>query len=150
MKNIFKIQSQSCLASSGLFFVRLVVGLAFMHHGWGKMQSPFHWMGAESPVPAFLQFLAALSEFGGGLAWVLGLVTPLASFGIACTMLVALQFHIFMRHDPFVAATGGPAYEIAMVYLSVAVLMFTAGPGKLSLDRKIFGVRGDCCPEKTE
>src|ERR1044071_3379761 len=62
----------------GLLLIRLVVGSAFMLHGWGKIQHPFSWMGPESPVPGFFQLLAAISEFGGGLAWILGLLTPLA------------------------------------------------------------------------
>jgi len=44
----------------------------------------------QASVPGFLQGLAALSEFGGGLALIAGLLTPLAAFGIACTMVVAV------------------------------------------------------------
>src|SRR5438876_1563329 len=83
----------------GLLLVRLVTGAAFMFHGWYKIQSPggpFGWMGAEAPVPGFLQGLAVLAEFGGGLALIVGLLTPLAAFGIACTMVVALA----MVHIP--------------------------------------------------
>src|SRR5262245_46559334 len=87
----------------GLLVIRLVAGAAFATHGWGKIQSPFGWMPPEAPVPGILQGLAALSEFGGGLAWIVGLLTPLASFGILCTMSVAALFHI-SRGDPFVGS----------------------------------------------
>jgi hypothetical protein len=30
-------------------------------------------MGTGSPVPGLFQLLAAISEFGGGIAWILGL-----------------------------------------------------------------------------
>ena len=86
IKELFKPAPLSARASAGLLAVRVVAGLAFMLHGWGKIQHPFSWMGPDSGTPAFFQGLAALSEFGGGLAWILGLLTPLASFGIACTM----------------------------------------------------------------
>ncbi len=67
--------------------LRLFAGSALMMHGWGKIQAPFNWMDKmPNHPPAILQALAALSEFGGGLALILGLLTPLACLGIACTM----------------------------------------------------------------
>ncbi len=129
--------------SLGLFLVRIVAGLAFMHHGWGKMQSPFSWMGPESTVPGILQFAASCSEFIGGALWVLGLLTPVASFFIACTMSTAIYFHTMVKGDPFVSATGGGAYELASVYLSIAILLLLSGPGALSLDSLIFRGRNN-------
>lgn len=141
-KTCFKPAMQSCKASWALLLLRLVAGVAFMIHGWGKIQSPFGWMGPDSPVPGFFQFLAALSEFGGGLAWVLGALTPLASLGIAITMAVATCLHAFVMKDPFVASgPGSGSYELALVYLCMALVFMTVGPGKYSLDRKIFGER---------
>ncbi len=129
-------------ASAALLAVRVIVGAAFVLHGWGKIQHPFSWMPPEAPVPAFLQGLAALSEFGGGIAWILGLLTPLASLGIFCTMTVAVHMHSVMRGDPFVATTpGGMSYEPALVYWGIALLLFFLGAGKFSLDRKLFGER---------
>src|SRR5262245_18777722 len=90
------------LVSAGLLELRLVSGLAFMHHGWHKIQHPFGWMGSSSSMPGFLQSLAALSEFGGGAAWVLGLLVPLASLGILSTMVVALSRHL-SHGDSFVS-----------------------------------------------
>lgn len=115
-----------------LLFLRVVAGAAFMIHGWPKIQNPLEWMGADSPMPSFLQLLAALSEFGGGLAWMLGLVTPLASAGILCTMAVAVWTHGVVRGDPFVG--NGPTYEIAFVYAAIALLLMLCGPGQISLD----------------
>ncbi len=141
LKCLFQPLAQPTCASLSLLFIRLVIGVAFMMHGWGKIQNPFAWMGPEAPVPGFLQFLAALSEFGGGLAWVIGFLAPLASFGIACTMAVALHFHMIVRQDPFVNATGGPSYELALVYFAAALLFLGVGVGKFSIDAKVFGQR---------
>lgn len=142
-KYINKLQTlpQTKNASIVLLLLRLVVGLAFVFHGWGKIQSPFSWMPPDAPIPGFFQFLAALSEFGGGIAWILGLLTPLASLGIGITMAVAASMHMFVMKDPFVNLTGGSSYEIALVYLVIAILILTLGPGKFSLDAKIFGER---------
>ncbi len=136
---LFQPASLTGGASFGLLVLRVVAGLAFMHHGWDKIQSPMDWMGPDAGVPGIFQALAAISEFGGGLAWVLGLLTPLASLGLLCTMAMAVRLHAFVLGDPFVSNGPGGAYELPLVYLSVAVLLLFAGPGSLSLDRAFFG-----------
>lgn len=124
--------------SAALLLLRVIAGLAFMYHGFGKIQQPFCWMGPEAGVPCILQALAAISEFVGGFAWILGLLTPLASIGLACTMLVATFFHIAILHHPFVDAHGGGSYEIALLYLCISILLLLTGPGRFSLDSVIF------------
>jgi putative oxidoreductase len=136
---LFKPQRLSGRVSAGLLVLRLVAGMAFMFHGYGKIQNPLGWMGPEAGIPGVFQALAAVSEFGGGLAWMLGLLTPLFSFGLACTMTVAVRLHAIVLHDPFVRQGPGDSYELALVYLSVAVLLLLAGPGRFAVDRVIFG-----------
>ncbi|MBC8140909.1 MAG: DoxX family protein [Armatimonadetes bacterium] len=123
-------------AATGLLILRALVGAALMAHGWGKIQNPFNWMGPDAPVPGVFQFLAAFSEFFGGLAFIVGLLTPLAALGVIATMLVAA----FTAHgkDPFIAA-GGASKEPALTYFVFATLLFFAGPGVYSLDNAIFG-----------
>ena len=139
-KKYFSVPGHQTPADFGLLLLRFVAGLAFMLHGWGKIQNPFGWMGPDAFAPGFLQALAALSEFGGGLALIIGLLTPLASLGIACTMAVAVSMHAFMNGDPFISV-GGPSYELAALYFCVALLLIAIGPGRFSLDRLIFGSR---------
>ena len=127
------------IPSLALLFLRLVVGIAFLYHGSGKISAPFAWMPPEAGVPAILQFLAAVSEFGGGLALVLGLLTSFAMLGLASTMIVATHMHAMVRQDPFVSATGGPSFELALVYLAIALMFMALGAGKFSIDAKIFG-----------
>ena len=124
-----------------VLLLRTVAGLALIFHGWPKIQNPFGWMGPDAFAPGIFQALAALSEFGGGLAWILGLLTPLASLGIAATMAVAFWFHAAMRGDPFVAAGGGGSYELAALYLCIALLLLAIGPGRFSLDKALFRAR---------
>ncbi len=124
-------------AALGLLIVRLVAGAAFLSHGWGKIQTPFSWMPPDAPVPGVLQALAAVSEFfGGGLGWIVGFLTPLASLGVLATMTVAVMFHAG-RGDPFVG-TGGPSFELALVYWVLALLFLLIGPGRYSLDAQLF------------
>lgn len=139
IKRLFSVPDQSVPGSLALLLLRVVAGLAFMFHGWSKIRNPFGWMGEDAFAPGILQALAALSEFGGGLAWILGIVTLLASFGIGCTMLVAFYTHAVMRGDPFVGRDG--SYELALVFLSIALVLMAIGPGRFSLDRLLFGRR---------
>ncbi|HEY5124167.1 MAG TPA: DoxX family protein [Ignavibacteria bacterium] len=124
--------------SLNLLLLRIVVGAAFIIHGWAKMQNPAGWMGSESSTPGFLQFLASVSEFGGGIAWILGLITPIASLGIASTMTVAVFKTIAVMNFPFVNLKGGGSYELPLTYFCIAILFMVTGPGKFSLDYMIF------------
>ncbi len=111
-------------------------------HGWGKIREPFSWMGPDAATPGFLQALAAISEFGGGIALVLGLLTPLAMLGWICTMGVAIytlqsKGATWLNPDP-----KGFTFELAALYFGVAVLFLLAGPGRYSLDHLILSRRG--------
>jgi putative oxidoreductase len=126
-------------AAMGLLLLRLFTGAALMMHGWPKAQKPFSWMGdGPGSAPGFLQALAALSEFGGGLALVLGLLTPLACLGIICTM----GYAILTAHKGQPWITTNPKahpFEAASFYLALAVFFIITGPGALSMDANIFG-----------
>lgn len=136
---VFSVPALPFRVSVVFLLARVIAGFAFMHHGWGKIQVPFAWMGPGATTPPVLQALAALSEFGGGFAWVLGLLMPLASSGIAATMAVAVWTHMVLKGDPFVG--HGSSYELAAVYFSLALVWIAAGPGAFSLDRVFFGKR---------
>lgn len=123
----------------GLLLLRAVTGSAFIFHGWPKIQNAFGWMGPEAPVPGMLQACAAASEFFGGIALILGVLTPLASIGIAGTMMVAILMAHMSQGHPFVAsAPHQSSYELAAVYLANVLLVLLVGPGKLSLDAILF------------
>jgi putative oxidoreductase len=110
MRGLFYPDWRNRPTSVGLLLLRLAMGAAFIFHGWPKIQHPFGWMGPDASVPGVLQFLAALSEFGGGMALILGLLTRLAALGIGATMTVAITTVHLPHGDPFVAATGGRSY----------------------------------------
>ncbi len=125
-------------AAVGLLLARLVFGVGIAFHGWSKIQNPFGWMGPDAPVPSILQALAALSEFGGGVALIIGLLTPLAMLGLSVTMAVAITTVHLAQGHPFVAR-GGPSYELATLYLGFALLIILVGPGRYSIDARLFG-----------
>jgi putative oxidoreductase len=137
MKWGFVNQQQSAATSAAYLLLRMVAGTAFIFHGSAKIVHPFSWMGPGSSMPPLLQGLAALSEFGGGIAWILGLLVPLACFGIGATMSVALFRHVVVRGDRFVNPEGA-SYELAAVYFCVSLILLIVGPGRYSLDRLLF------------
>jgi putative oxidoreductase len=142
MRRVLYREGTDTAGSVGLLILRLTVGAAFLFHGWPKIQNPTGWMPAEAPVPGALQALAAVSEFGGGIALILGLLTPLACLGLACTMGFAIAMVHLKSGHPFVAVKpGGPSFELAAVYLACVILLLLIGPGRLSLDRILFGPR---------
>jgi len=129
--------------SVGLLLVRLVVGVAFILHGWPKIKQPFSWMegmGASVTPPGFLQAVGAFIEVGGGLLLILGLLTPLAALALALQMIAALSLVHWPAGDPFVAP-GKSNYELPLVYLVLFILMMTIGAGGVSLDELFFGRR---------
>jgi putative oxidoreductase len=120
------------MQSLGLLALRLVAGTAFIFHGWPKIQHPMSWM--EDGAPAVLQLCAALAEFGGGIALILGFLTPLATAAIAINMVFALFLAHFPKHHPFVARGPGGDFELPLLYFAVMIALFATGPGRYALD----------------
>ncbi len=123
----------------GLFILRLGIGIMFMFHGFPKLKAgPQEWVklgGALSAVginfaPAFMGFMAALSEFGGGILLILGLFTRPACLFLLSTMMVATMMHL-KKGDSFLKYSH--ALEAGILFFSLLFI----GPGKFSLDEKL-------------
>jgi putative oxidoreductase len=145
MRKLFYCDTVGNLGSIPLLILRVVMGVAFMYHGYPKIQNPMGWMGESGP-PEILQAAAAFSEFGGGAALIAGFLTRLASLGLGATMVGAVQFHV-QRGDPFVpSGPGQGGWELAAVYLACSLLFLILGPGRISLDALFFGSREPATP----
>ncbi len=135
-----KVPEVSGRVAAGLALLRVTAGCIMAMHGYGKIKNPLHWMdGAPNPPAAVLQLIAAVSEFFGGLAIAAGLLSPLAAIGIVCTMGYAIYTHK-LKGDPLVGKGGG-SYELAALHLLAALTILITGPGKLSVDRLLFGAK---------
>jgi putative oxidoreductase len=146
MRHFFYCDTVGGVGSVALLLLRLVVGAAFVLHGWPKIQHAFEWMGPGAAVPGALQGLSALAEFGGGIALILGFVTRLASLGIFCNMIGALAIVHLPHGDPFVGQPGKPSFELAAVYLVCGLVLLILGPGRWSLDALLFRKAIDAGP----
>lgn len=138
MKNFFAVQNHKMSIDVVLLIVRIVTGYAFMLHGYDKILNPMGWMQGSS-IPGIFQALGAIAEFGGGIALILGVVSRLASLGLIFTMIVAVYVHAVMFGHPFVSKGGG-SYEPATTYLLISLFLTVMGPGRFSIDRKLFGI----------
>jgi putative oxidoreductase len=127
----------------GLLIVRVGIGIMFMLHGYPKLVGgPAMWAevgGVMAKVglsfaPAFWGLLAALAEFGGGALLALGLLWRLAVPALLFTMLMATVMHL-SAGDGF----DGYAHALESALLFAGLLL--VGPGRHSLDEKLFGGR---------
>jgi putative oxidoreductase len=124
----------------GLLLLRIVVGVIFVGHGAQKLFGRFGGGGPEGTAqffatigyrrPRLLAVVAGLSEFGGGLLLIAGLLTPLAALLIATVMLNAIATVVFPK-----GFLGG--YEFELTLLTVVVALAATGPGRISLDHAI-------------
>ena len=125
-------------ADAALLVLRLAFGLGIaLGHGLGKIGNLGGFIGNVArqgvPLPEVLGPAAALSELVGGILLAIGLFTRPAAVFVLATMLVA-GFHIHAA-DPF------PKKELAFAYAFVSIALLLAGPGRFSLDARIFGRR---------
>jgi putative oxidoreductase len=123
----------------GLLFVRVAVGLVFIHAGWGKVTDIAAVAGffGGLGIPAWLAYVVAYVEFLGGIAVVLGIFVRHAGILLAIIMLVA----IWKVHwvNGLYAAEGG--YESQLVLFLASLTLMTSGGGKYSLARLLKGAR---------
>jgi len=109
------------------------LSLAFAH-GLGKVGDLAKFTAGVAargiPMPGVLAPAAALSEFLGGILLALGLLTRPAALFVFVTLCVA-AFHVH-GGDPF------RKKELALAFALVALAVMLAGPGRFSLDAKLF------------
>ena len=125
----------------GALFLRIVLGIAMIYHGYGKVvpgnlhgnvMAPMeHFSGfvAQMGVPRWLGYASALTEFVGGVLILIGLLTRFAAFLITINMTFAIL--LVTRHHGY----AGSEYPLALMVVALMLLFY--GAGTLALDRKI-------------
>jgi putative oxidoreductase len=128
--------------------LRLVLGVIFFAHGAQKALGWFGGYGFSGTmgfftnvmhIPAPFAFLAICAEFLGSLGLILGLLSRVAAFGIACNMLVAVamvhwQFGFFVN---WAGNQKGEGIEYHLLTLAIALAIMTKGSGAFSIDRAL-------------
>lgn len=136
--------------SFGLLMLRLSLGVIFFAHGAQKVLA---WWGghgmegfaqhvANMGMPSFMAYVAAYTEFLGGAAVILGLLTRLAALGLSGVMAVAI-WKVHGVHGLFLnvmcTPDKGHGFEFALALLGMSLCLVFTGAGKISLDGFIRG-----------
>jgi len=151
MKKLFGLSFVPLNADLGLLCFRVVLGwLVLRYHGWGKLtgwkNEPLHLPnlfaldGVRKEFHTFPNYLGLGSELSYTLVtWfetfgcamiIAGLLTRFNALGMFITLMVAWYFH---HHTNLSGPNSG---EVAFAYGFGFLLLFLAGAGKYSLDRK--------------
>lgn len=143
MRSLAKLQPYA------LLLIRIIVGLSMVYHSWDKVmptdglrhayynqqllapEQHFNTFVASLGMPAWSGYFSTATEFLGGLFLIAGLFARFCALLITINMLVALL--LVNRHHGYT----GSEYSLAL--LAMAFLLFTAGSGAFSLDRR-FGI----------
>ncbi|MBM5820446.1 MAG: DoxX family protein [Cyanobacteria bacterium K_DeepCast_150m_m2_101] len=138
----------SPFAQAALLLLRVFMGICFIRHGWPKLRNLQTW-AQMLKTPAWLCFLSAGSMWAGGIALIVGFLTPLASFAILVSMAYAMVLEIkagfpFIAADPYLIPEGDyagpmgvgepPSWEKAAMYVVMCLVLIFCGGGMLSLD----------------
>lgn len=128
--------SSKC-ADWALLLLRLVLGVVFIYHGYGKLFGPMP--GIEGftgmltqmsvPLPMFFAYVVGLVEFLGGIAMILGLFTKYAGYLLAFVMAVAIVWYKKFAY---------PSIELELSLFSMALAVATLGPGVMT----VLGAKG--------
>jgi len=123
------------LALLSFTWLRVMCGIALMVHGWPKITNP---LGTADMVAgigfqpaAFWSVALAVTEFGGGVLLVLGLLTRLAAAGCTIILLVTVYFHWVQLGQGYRGA------ELSLIWSAVTLYFVTVGGGRISLDRAL-------------
>lgn len=120
--------------------LRMGVGITFIIHGYAKVsggEDVWIWLGQQLKIlgidflPAFWGFMAAMSEFAGGILLVTGLFTRGASLLLLMTMFIALLFLYGNGSD-----YNTYSHPLKLLFVFAALLI--GGSGKFSLDALLF------------
>ena len=127
-----------------LLVLRIVVGLGFAAHGAQKL---FGWFGGHGlkatiqvfrqhmKIPAGATVIAALIEFGGGVAMIIGFLSRPAALSLIVIMLVAVS-KVHWKHGFFLGSQPGQpnGWEFNFALIAMALAVLIGGAGALSID----------------
>ena len=142
---------RSLLATEDRFaptLARLTLGIVYFPHGMQKLFGLFggfgfngtlHFFTDGMHVPAVFAVLAILAEGLGSIGLILGFLSRVAAFGIACNMVVAVymvhRFNGFFMN--WAGNQKGEGFEFHILALGLCLYVMIYGGGMWSVDLAI-------------
>jgi putative oxidoreductase len=124
-------------APVALTALRVGLGIVMVVHGWTKLMDVPAWTSSVRelglPWPEFTAWLGIAGELLGGAGLLVGLMTPVAGFGVLCVMLTAI-FSVHIGHGLLAQNNG---FEFPMLIALVAAFLMARGAGPYSIDAMI-------------
>lgn len=136
-KLLLRTMQHSALSQElGHAIIRVSIGVILLIFGYGKLTSGAENLSQIGSAIAyfgitsgylFWGYMAALTEFCAGIAFIIGLCTRLMCIPLMLLLIVAIQFHL-NKGDTF--STWG----FACTLLCVTIGLFVGGSGQYSID----------------
>jgi putative oxidoreductase len=111
-----------------LLMLRLVLGVIMVAHGYPKVFGGFHHhmdKVASLGLPRWLAYGSAGTEFFGGIAIILGLLTRWFSLAFLIEMGVAI-WKVHSKNG--LTGSGGMEFPLALAAIAFALVCFDGGP----------------------
>lgn len=118
-----------------LLVMRFVLGAIMIAHGYHKVWGGFHhhmdFVGTLG-LPRWLAYLSAGTEFFGGIAIVLGLLTRFFALAFVIEMAVAI-WKVHFKNG--LTGNGGYEFPLALATIALALVCFDGGPWGFNFGR---------------
>ena len=126
-----------------ILVLRLVLGIVMVVHGYHKVFGGLHrtaQMIGHLGLPSWLGYVAAFTEFVGGILILAGFLTRPAAFALCTDMAVAIwKVH---WHNGLLGSPERPGYEFPLSVAAIAFALLFFGAGPISLDHVLHGAGG--------
>jgi uncharacterized membrane protein YphA (DoxX/SURF4 family) len=148
---LWTMHESPALQQLGLGIIRISLGVILVIFGYNKLISgTTNLTQVGSAISLFgvthgyllCGYLAALTELCGGLAYIFGFCTRIASVPLMILLIVALRFHLD-KGDPFTV------WAFACALLCIAIGFFIAGSGIYSADHLLSSRTHDSNPRSS-
>ncbi len=116
----------------GFFILRVVLGVIMVVHGYHKVFGGLHHHAqfvASLGIPAWLAYVSSFTEFLGGIALIVGVLTRFAALAVCIDLCVAIaKVH---WHN---GLTGQGGFEFPLSLAAIAFALIFTGAGSISVD----------------
>jgi putative oxidoreductase len=122
----------------GLLILRVIIGIIFFAHGVDKFPVWKMQPGPQLPAPMLkiLKFLSIVEPIGG-VAAIVGFLTPWAGLGFVPIMIGAICIKMFVWKSKLIEQTK-PGWDLDLAVLGGALALVLLGGGAYSVDALLF------------